>query len=84
VQIASSSALFKRAPESVSKVSGLEKAQSLVLKKRVPSTTVLQEATSAAGTAWQGTGQVGCELAAQGGDGMWVMPFGSHRQPRGA
>src|SRR5271157_3471358 len=34
----------------------------------------------AAGTSGQRASQVGCDLAAQGGDGMRIMPFRSNRQ----
>lgn len=43
------------------------------------STTVLQEAAQTAGAARQESGEVRRDLAAQGGDGVWIMPFGPDR-----
>src|SRR5450631_4664723 len=51
---------------------------------RAASTTVLQELTQTARTPVQRASQVGCDLAAQGGDGMRIMPFRSNRQSHGA
>ncbi|HUA98401.1 MAG TPA: bifunctional DNA primase/polymerase, partial [Terracidiphilus sp.] len=47
------------------------------------STTVLQEATQAARTTGQRSGQMRCDMTAQGGDGAGIMPFGSRRQRLG-
>jgi len=40
-----------------------------------PSTTVLQESAQAAWAPWQRSGEVGCDLTAQGGNGLRIMPF---------
>ena len=39
------------------------------------STTVLQESAQATWAPWQRSGEVGCDLTAQGGDGLRIMPF---------